>query len=115
MTCTTYCVQIEETFDAMIHLANRVLPENRRTVERYIQRVWSMVTAFAQSIKREEGTDKLRFKFESHVTAEEARLRRNLEDVKYRIDGSDTFRVIAGEGRLETVIRVPIGPFSARS
>jgi hypothetical protein len=105
MTCTTYCVKIEEIFDAMIRLAYEVLPENRRGVNLYIASTWHFITVFVQSIKREKGTEELRAKFESHVAAEEARLRRNFEDLNYRIDDSDTLRVIAGEGRIEMVIK----------
>ena len=124
MTCTMYCVKIEEIFDAIIRLAYKVLPENRQAVSTYIDVVWQYVTLFVQSIKREEGTEELRSKFEPHVASEEARLRRNLEDINYRIDISDTFRVIAGEGRVEMVTefhdivpdliltRVPSRPFS---
>ena len=103
MTCTTYCKRIEEIFDAMIRLAYKVLPENRKEVNSYIGTVWTTVTVFVQSIKREEGTEDLRSKFKSHVAAEEARLRENLEDIKYDIDSWDTVRLIAGDGRVETV------------
>jgi len=104
MTCTTYCEKIEEIFDAMIRLAYEVLPENRKEVNTYIARVWTHVTVFVQSIKREKGTDELRSKFESHVATDEARLQRNLEDIKYDIDSYDTIQLIAGEGRAEMVI-----------
>lgn len=105
MTCTSYCVQIEEIHDAMIRLAYEVLPENQRAISAYIDITWHLVTVFVQSIKREEGTEELKSKFGSHVAAEEARLRRNFEDINYRIDNSDTFRVISGEGRIEMVIK----------
>jgi hypothetical protein len=105
MTCTTYCTKIEEVFDAMIHLASRVLPENRRLTNIYITAVWHFIMVFVQSIEREEGTQQLRSKFQSHVTAEETRLRQNLEEIKYVIDDSDTLRVIAGEGRIEMASR----------
>ena len=104
MTCTTYCKRIEEIFDAMIRLAYRVLPENRTGVNSYISNVWRVVTVFVQSIKREEGTEDLKSKFESYTAAEEARLQRNLEDIKYDIDNWDTTQLIAGEGRIGTVI-----------
>ena len=103
MTCTAYCEKIEEIFDAMIRLAYQVLPENRTEVNLYIGTVWRIVTVFVQSIKREEGTEDLRSKFEPHVAAEEARLRENLEDIKYDIDSRDTVQLIAGDGRVETV------------
>jgi len=104
MTCTAYCEKIEEIFDAMIRLTYEVLPENRKEVNEYVTMVWSVVTVFVQSIKREKGTEDLKSKFESYVAAEEAKLQRNLEDIKYDIDGYDTALLIAGEGRVETVI-----------
>ena len=109
MTCTSYCEKIEEMFDAIIRLADEVLPENRKEVNDYISCVWSYVTVWVRSIKREKGTEELRTKFEFHVTAEEARLHRNLEDIMYDIDGYDTVKLVAGNGRPETVI--PQTPF----
>ena len=105
MTCTMYCVKIEAIFAAMTYLARRVPPENQRAVEYYIHTTWRFVTALVQSIEREEGTDYLKSKFESHVVAEEKRLRRNLEDIKFRIDGPGPFWAVSGEGRVERVIK----------
>lgn len=104
MTCTTYCEKIEEIFDAMIRLAYEVLPENRKEVNSYIDTVWTYVTVFVQSIAREDGTEDLKSKFQSHIDAEEARLQRNFEDIKYDIDSYDMVQLIAGEGRTEMVI-----------
>ena len=106
MTCTSYCEKIEEIFDAMIRIADQVLPENRKDVNEYISFVWYLVTVFVRSIKREDEKDaeELRTKFESHVIAEEARLHRNLEDIMYDIDSYDTVRLVAGSGRPESVI-----------
>ncbi|KAF9781672.1 hypothetical protein BJ322DRAFT_1161455 [Thelephora terrestris] len=104
MTCTAYCVKIEEIFDAMISLSSEVLPENKQAINKYVDAIWRPVTIFVQSIEREEGSEELRSKFEPHVTAEESRLRRNFEVLNYRIDSSDTVRVISGEGRLETTL-----------
>jgi hypothetical protein len=104
MTSTEYCEKIEEIFDGMIRLAYEVLPENRKEVNEYIGNVWTAVTTFVQSFKREKGTEDLKSKFEPHVVAEEARLQRNLEDIKYDIDSYDTIQLIAGEGRVEMVI-----------
>ena len=104
MTCTSYCEKIEEIFDAMIRLSDEVLPENRKEVNEYIACVWSSVTMWVRAIKREKGTEELRTRFESYVNAEEARLHRNLEDIKYDIDSYDTVKLVAGDGRPETVI-----------
>ena len=113
MTCTAYCEKIEEIFDAMISLAYEVLPENRNGANSYIATVWQDVTIFMQSIQRENGTEELRTKFESHVAAEEAKLQRDFEDIKYSIDNYDTVQLIAGEGRLETVIEAVYTPASS--
>ena len=107
MTCTSYCEKIEEIFDAMINLADEVLPENRKEVNEYISCVWSRVMIWVGSIKRDKGTEELRNKFESHVAAEEARLHRNLEDIMYDIDTYDTVKLIAGNGRPEMVTPKP--------
>jgi len=109
MTCTSYCEKIEELFDAIIQLADQVLPENRKEMNEYISFVWNHVTVWVRSIKREKGTEELKAKFESHVTAEEARLHRNFEDIMYDIDSYDTVKLIAGNGRPEMVI--PSTPF----
>ena len=102
MTCTSYCKRIEEILNTMISLSDKVLPENRGEVTKYIRDVWAEGTTFTRSIKWEEGTAELRAKFQLHVDAEEERLRKNFEDTKYRIDGYDSVRLIS-YGRIETV------------
>jgi len=103
MTSTSYCEKIGEIFDGMIRLSDEVLPENRKEVNEYICYVWEEVNIFTRSIKLEKGTEELRTKFKSHVDAEEARLEKNLEDIKYDIDSYDSVQLISGHGRVETV------------
>jgi len=103
MTCTSYCEQIEEVFDAMIRLSDEVLPENRKEVNEYIGKAWDEVIIFIRAIKRERGTEDLTEKFRSHVAAEEERLQKNFEDFKYDIDSHDSVSLISGHGRIETV------------
>ena len=114
-----YCAKIENIFEDMIRLSYEVLPENRRTVNPNICEIWKLVTAFVQPFDRDSAADyvtkyqepmgwmgetmELMPRFESYVAAEEKRLLRNLEDINYRIVDSDTFQVISGEGRIETV------------
>ena len=112
MTCTAYCEKIEEIFDAMIRLAYEALPENRKEVNKYVATVWTNVIVFVQSIERDKGTDELKSKFESYVTAEEERLRRNFDDIKYDIDSYDTVQLIAGDGRAEMVTEAVYPPVS---
>ena len=103
MTCTSYCEKIEEIFDAMIRLSDEVLPENRKEVNQYIGFAWAEVITFVRSIKWEKGTEDIRAKFQPHVDAEEARLQKNLEDIKYDIDGVDVVPLVSGPGRIEMV------------
>lgn len=42
-------------------------------------------------------------KFKEYVEQEEARIEKNLEDIKYILDGQDTMVLVAGNGRLEKV------------
>ena len=85
----------------MISLLDEVLPENQKEVNEYIGEVWEEVTIFVRSFKWEQGTDDLRAKFQSLVNAEEARLQKNLDDIKYDIDSYDAVRLISGHGRIE--------------
>jgi len=112
MTCTAYCEKIEDIFDAMIHLAYEVLPENRKEVNSYVSTVWTLVTVFVQSITREHETEDLKSKFQSYVDAEEARLQNNFKDIKYKIDSHDMVQLVAGEGRIEMVIATICAPIS---
>ena len=103
MTCTSYCKKIENIFNAMIRLSDEVLPENRRGVNEYICVVWTEVCTLTRSISWDEGTDNLRAKFQSHVDAEEEKLRENLEDIKYDIDIYESARLVLGHGQIEAV------------
>jgi hypothetical protein len=103
MTMTDYCQKIDKILAAMFHLVDRVKPKNRSTVNRYLHHTWKLVKTMTHSIDKEYGTDFLRAKFESWVTAEEDRLRTNLEDFQYWIDADSTMSLITGPGRIETV------------
>jgi len=103
MACTSYCKKIGDLLDAMIGLSDKVLPENRKGVNEYIWNAWMEATMFTRSIRFLEPTDDFRAKFESHVDAEEERLRKNLEDIKYDIDSYDSVHLISGHRRIETV------------
>ena len=76
-------------------------------VNEYIGDAWEAVTVLTRSFKWEKGTDELRARFQSHIDAEETRLRKNLDDIKYGIDSYDVVRLISGNGRTETVWFLP--------
>lgn len=114
MTSTSYCKKIEEIFDAMIRLADEVLPENRKEVTEYVWYAWREATIFTRSIKWEESADEHRAKFQSLVDAEEERLRENFEDIKYYVDSYDSVHLIS-HGRTETVCSLAPYPCSTKS
>lgn len=87
----------------MIRLSEVVLPENRTVVNEYIDGVWHETITFVRSFKWQKGTEELGTRFQSYTTAEEARLQKNLEDIKYGIDSHEVVRLISGHGRIETV------------
>ena len=101
MICTSYCIKIEEISDAIIRLADEVLPENRQGVNEYISTVWNRVMVWVGSINREGGTGELS---KSHVIAEEAKLHRSLGEMLYNVDSFPTLKLVTGNGRVETVI-----------
>ena len=107
MTATEYCKKIDKILAAMFHLLDKVKPMNRPILEEYLCDIWQVVVWFTQSIDRNSGTDFLRSKFESWVTSEEGRLRKNLEDLRYHVDTLDTVKLITGPGRIEMVSCVP--------
>ena len=104
MTCTSYCEKIEEIFDAMIRLVDEVLPENRKEVIEYLSNVWGRVMVWVGSVIRGWRTREIEDRFDSYVIAEEAKLHRDLERIKYDIDSLNTVRLISGNSRTETVI-----------
>ena len=110
MTCTAYCVKIEEIFDAMIRLSYKVLPENQPVINNYVDGAWKLVTKFIQSIGREEGTEELRSKFESYVAAEESRLEQSFKDINYLIDSPNVVQVISGKGSVRNMVFFELFP-----
>lgn len=104
MTCTSYCEKIDEIFDAMIRLTDEVLPENRKELIDYLSYVWGASMVWVGSIKRRQAIQEIGDKFESYVIAEEERLHRDLEEIKYDIGSVETVMLIARNSRPETVI-----------
>lgn len=100
---TEYCEKIEETFTKMFHLLGKVKPMNRRIVDEYLVKVWDLVMGITFSIQKDRATDALKARFEPWVTAEEERLKKNLEEIRYDIDSCDTVRLVTGPGRIEMV------------
>ncbi|KAI0757704.1 hypothetical protein C8Q80DRAFT_1216217 [Daedaleopsis nitida] len=102
MVMSEYASKMDVILAKMFSLKAHVLPANRSMVEKYLYMVWDRVTLFTAAFRRTPTTDEsLVGRFESYTTAEETRLRRNLETVRYDIDAWDTLELVRGPGRIE--------------
>ncbi|KAH9045946.1 hypothetical protein EDB84DRAFT_1633013 [Lactarius hengduanensis] len=101
-----YADKIEELCAKMEGVRAEVLPPNRGFIDDYFTYGWDTVhtlTAAVTSLQPEPGPS-TSDKFKSYLEAEEARLSTNLKAVDYVIDGTDTFTLITGMGRIEKTI-----------
>ncbi|KAL7286008.1 hypothetical protein ACG7TL_001125 [Trametes sanguinea] len=101
MTMTRYVVDIDHILDKMFAIRSHVLPANRRSVERYLDQVWSPITELTTAFRRAERNDVVEDRFRDYVQAEENRLREGLEQARYDIDAADTLQLVTGPGRIE--------------
>ncbi len=97
----------------------KVLPRNRSAVDNYFVVWWwigMMIAGLQNSFDAELNTPS--YRFQEYIDMEEARLRGNLERIKYNIDASDTLTLVMGTGGLEKVCVCftldiwPVCPFS---
>ena len=103
MVMSDYASKIDIIFAKMFSLRAQVLPANRTTVERYLHKVWAPVTLYTAAFRRCAIDESLMSIFASHTNAEESRLRRNLDTVRYDIDAWDTLELVRGPGGIEKV------------
>ena len=103
ITISDYCRKIDRVISTMFHLRGQVKPANRAAVDQYLLTIWESVMTFTHSFQKHGGSDSLRAKFKPYVAAEEDRLRRNMEEIRYVIDDQDTVALITGPGRIEMV------------
>ncbi|KAI9062327.1 hypothetical protein FKP32DRAFT_1612624 [Trametes sanguinea] len=101
MTMTRYVVDIDHILDKMFAIKSHILPANRRSVERYLDQVWSPITELTTALRRAERNDVVEDRFRGYVQAEEDRLREGLEQARYDIDAVDTLQLVTGPGRIE--------------
>lgn len=80
-----------------------ILPENRDLLHSYLEYVDNNITPIQASVKRRTINETLQDRFQPHVDAEEQRLRKSLEGVRYDIDALDTLELVTGPGRIGKV------------
>ncbi|KAI0353281.1 hypothetical protein OH77DRAFT_1407600 [Trametes cingulata] len=101
MTMTHYATEIDQLLDKMFAVRRHVLPANRRSVEQYLDGVWSPITQLTTGFRRAERNDVVEERFRDYIVMEETRLRGALECVRYDIDAPDTLQLVTGPGRIE--------------
>ena len=100
-----YCKKILEILSHMTDIKDHVLPENRFGVDYYLQKVWKVAFELCVSLTQRKYLNLmpewLESRFKTYVDHEEARIRNNLEDIRFDIDAIDTVYIVAGPGRIE--------------
>ena len=87
----------------MFAMFQHLHPDNRLAASRYLSSIWGSLTTFSESYSAWNAPDGFDLRFKDYVEAEDARLKTNLEDVRYDIDGLDTLYLVIGPGRPEKV------------
>ncbi|TFY65824.1 hypothetical protein EVG20_g5265 [Dentipellis fragilis] len=94
-----YARLIEEIFAKMYGMLPAISDENRREVDQYHTVTWENVHTLTAAV--EDGGEGEHAKFQSYIDTVENRLKKQLEDVEYVIDGPEMVYLIVGKGRLE--------------
>jgi len=94
---------IRDIIEKMFLILPKIRLENRSPVNNYLALVDRLVTSLQTSLGAWDIDEHLQERFTSYIKAEEARLKRNLEDVHYNIDAMNTLVLITGPGRIERV------------
>lgn len=76
-------------------------PANRYWADYYLGKVWPYVVQLLFGLQTEDLPD-LQHKFQLYINLEEARIKTNLEDIKYNVDSTDLASRVGGE-RVEKV------------
>lgn len=95
---------IKDTIDDMFSLLPLIHPRNQTYAREYLSEIWQIVMTLVLSFEgRREYAKVLRDKFGDYIVGEEERIRKNLDQLNYRVDSVETLYIILGPGRLEKV------------
>ena len=95
--------RVLEILSEMFSIYPALHPQNQKWAARYIRDIYPRCIELANSLEPWGDFPNLVEKFQEFDDAENERLRKNLEDIKYDIDDLDTLLLIAGPGRAEKV------------
>ncbi|KAF8589617.1 hypothetical protein K439DRAFT_1332394 [Ramaria rubella] len=95
-----YAAKIREILAKMFAILPHILPANRGPVHKYLGEVYQDITTVEASVNPCFINETLQARFKDHLDGEEARLKKNLDTVRYDIDAMDTLILITGAGRI---------------
>ncbi|KAG7087294.1 hypothetical protein E1B28_013272 [Marasmius oreades] len=100
---TQYCIKIGDILDNMhLLLRHRVLPVNRHTVNRYLDRMRTLERVLATTLPCDEAPEgELALRVSRYTQNEEERMVHILQALNYEIDGSDTIELITNRYQIE--------------
>ncbi|CAK5278372.1 unnamed protein product [Mycena citricolor] len=103
-TTLLYAFKIRDLLSKMFSILPHALPENKSAANSYMDDVYYSIWTVVSSLTSCNVNLALQSKFESYVEDEEARLKANLEAIKYDIDADDTLELITGRGRIDRYV-----------
>lgn len=96
IAASEYANKIHAIFSKMFQLKEKVHPGNIRHVNRYLSNVWYSIVQLTMAIEPQSADEELVRRFEAHNSAEEEKLRKNLENIPFTIDSRDTLTLVTG-------------------
>ncbi|KAK7678018.1 hypothetical protein QCA50_018958 [Cerrena zonata] len=91
-----YRSKILNIFADMFEILPKLQPTNRYWADYYLGKVWPYVAQLLFALQREDLPD-LQYKFQPFIDYEEARIKKNLKDIKYDVDSADLVSRVGGE------------------
>ena len=102
---------VDKLYDEMYSLVPIMHPQNRSKARNYFSWTWERIRTISASLITGWSSEFLEKMYKDYIQDEEDRIRRNLADIKYRIDGVDTIYLVAGSRGIE---KVPLSPGHTR-
>jgi len=87
----------------MFRIIPNIKSENRVDISGYLQQMYRAIITISDSVNDKTETPAVQARFQSHISSEEERLRRNLDRIRYYIDAADIVPLVTGPGPIERV------------
>lgn len=103
MSLVKYYKQIRRIFGQMLATLHRVLPENRRFVDDYVNAAWTETMIITMNLSEVSNIEaSVEEHFVDYISDEDSRMEESLSQLGYSLKGPDAVRFIV-DGPLERV------------